>query len=104
MQSSPNARINSYPTFLGIDWGPINSENSRTVMAVINKRGNIRMIMKYDKRAPVVDGVRHYRHHAKNNKSKRESRVSKKRTENHEYPREKTFWIKRPDKSHTKRK
>ena len=39
MVQEPTPRIGSYPTFLGLDWGPINSENSRTVMAVINKRG-----------------------------------------------------------------
>lgn len=39
MRQAPDKVVESYPTFLGIDWGPINSENSHTVMAVISRRG-----------------------------------------------------------------
>lgn len=40
MRTGPDAYTGSYPCFLGVDWGPINSENSRTVMSVIQRRGS----------------------------------------------------------------
>lgn len=39
MRTDSDSYTMSYPCFLGIDWGPINSENSRTVLSVIQKRG-----------------------------------------------------------------
>ena len=40
MREAPDSYCGGYPTFLGIDWGPINSENSHTVMSVIQRRLN----------------------------------------------------------------
>lgn len=41
MRKEPDPYTRSYPNIMGIDWGPINSENSRTVMSVMSKRGDI---------------------------------------------------------------
>lgn len=40
MREKPDAYCMAYPRFIGIDWGPINSQNSRTVMSVCHRRGD----------------------------------------------------------------
>lgn len=40
MSQEPDAASRSYPTFMGCDWGPVNSPASRTVMSIIQYRGN----------------------------------------------------------------
>jgi len=39
MRTEPDSYTRSYSTFMGIDWGPINSENSKTVLSVLQRRG-----------------------------------------------------------------
>ncbi len=41
MRSEPDAYSQNYPTFLGIDWGPINSDQSKTVATVMQRRGEL---------------------------------------------------------------
>jgi hypothetical protein len=41
MKLVPDEFTRSYPTTLGIDYGPINSANSRTVLTVLQRRGEI---------------------------------------------------------------
>lgn len=38
MHTSPDTYTQSYNRFFGIDWGPINSQNSRTVLSVLQRR------------------------------------------------------------------
>jgi intein/homing endonuclease len=38
MLSEPDPMIKSYPTNIGIDWGPVNSSNSHTVLSVMQRR------------------------------------------------------------------
>jgi hypothetical protein len=40
MRKEPDAYTSSYPRFMGLDWGPINSENSATVMSIILRKGS----------------------------------------------------------------
>lgn len=39
MLDHPDAATTSYPSFMGCDWGPVNSVNSKTVVAVTQMRG-----------------------------------------------------------------
>jgi intein/homing endonuclease len=39
MLDYPGIAANSYPTFMGCDWGPVNSANSKTVVAITQLRG-----------------------------------------------------------------
>lgn len=41
MQNEPNAHIRDYPLFMGMDWGPINSEMSKTLMSILQQRGDM---------------------------------------------------------------
>ena len=40
MRTEPDAYVNSYPTFMGLDYGPVNSTNSYTLHTIIQNRGN----------------------------------------------------------------
>jgi hypothetical protein len=39
MITEPNNESNSYQSFMGCDWGPVNSVNSKTVIAITQSRG-----------------------------------------------------------------
>ena len=39
MRNAPDRHVADYVTFMGADWGPINSQESKTVMSVLQKRG-----------------------------------------------------------------
>lgn len=39
MRKEPDSYTMSYPCFIGMDWGPINSEVSKTVMSVLQRKG-----------------------------------------------------------------
>lgn len=41
MRDAPDNYIMSYPRFMGMDWGPINSANSKTVQSVLIRRGEM---------------------------------------------------------------
>jgi hypothetical protein len=45
MRSEPDQHVRDYNNFMGIDWGPINSEQSRTIMTVQQRRGDITEIL-----------------------------------------------------------
>lgn len=45
MRHGPDSYTGSYPTFMGMDWGPINSENSKTVESIIQKKGNMTEVL-----------------------------------------------------------
>lgn len=40
MLQEPNNLVRDYPTFMGVDWGPINSEMSKTIMTIQQRRGD----------------------------------------------------------------
>lgn len=51
MRTEPDSYTRSYPVFMGMDWGPINSDASKTVMSIIQRRGTTTEVLymkKYD--------------------------------------------------------
>jgi hypothetical protein len=45
MRREPDKYALNYPNFLGIDWGPINSEMSKTLQTIIQRRGEITEVL-----------------------------------------------------------
>jgi len=45
MIQEPDRRTRDYPTFMGMDWGPINSEMSKTLMTISQRRGDVTEII-----------------------------------------------------------
>jgi Phage terminase large subunit gpA, ATPase domain len=39
MRNEPDTYSRDYPTFMGIDWGPINSDQSKTLATIMQRRG-----------------------------------------------------------------